>query len=225
MGGGRLGRKGKKIKGCHPISDGLGTGEPHGGRGSSGVEGRDGGTLSGRSTRGQRRGGQIPVAPLAARRTGVRSGSLFDVMGRYRTPDGNAEARSPQPGIRMGRMSSRGWRRWFDREGSAQAFLQIAAGMAGRVVSGDGLRRALGGQLRPPSLGTSTPTPTPSSAGVAVLGEDHQLLMRRSRGPRDRAVTIANGRLPGPAVPSCSREDLAEQARELAPLGIRASTA
>ena len=68
-------------------------------------------------------------------------------MGRYRTPDGNAE---------MGRMSSRGWRRWFDREGSAQAFLQIAAGIAGRVVSGDGLRRALGGQLRPPSLGTST---------------------------------------------------------------------
>ena len=60
---------------------------------------------------------------------------------------------------------------------------------------------------------------------VAVLGEDHQLLMRRGRGPRDRAVTVANGRLPGPAVPSCSREDLAEQARELAPLGIRASTA
>ena len=41
---------------------------------------------------------------------------------------------------------------------------------------------------------------------VAVLGEDHQLLMRRGRRPRDRAVTVANRRLPGPAVPSCSRE-------------------
>ena len=60
---------------------------------------------------------------------------------------------------------------------------------------------------------------------VPVLGEDHQLLMRRGRRPRDRAVAVANRRLPGPAVPSCSREDLAEQARELAPLGVRASTA
>ena len=49
--------------------------------------------------------------------------------------------------------------------------------------------------------------------------------MRRGRRPRDRAVTVTNRRLPGPAVPSCSREDLAEQARELAPLGVRASTA
>ena len=60
---------------------------------------------------------------------------------------------------------------------------------------------------------------------VPVLGEDHQLLMRRGRRPRDRAVAGANRRLSGPAVPSCSREDLAEQTRELAPLGVRASTA
>ena len=36
---------------------------------------------------------------------------------------------------------------------------------------------------------------------VPVLGEDHQLLMRRGRRPRDRAVAVANRRLSGPAVP------------------------
>ena len=49
--------------------------------------------------------------------------------------------------------------------------------------------------------------------------------MRRGRRPRDRAGVVANRRLPGLAVPSGSREDLAEQARELAPLGVRAPTA
>ena len=56
---------------------------------------------------------------------------------------------------------------------------------------------------------------------VPVLGENHQLLMRRGRRSRDRAVAGANRRRPGPAVPTGSREDLAEQARELAPLGVR----
>ena len=42
---------------------------------------------------------------------------------------------------------------------------------------------------------------------VPVLGEDHQLLMRRGRRPRDRAVAVANRRLPGPAVPPCKGTD------------------
>ena len=58
-----------------------------------------------------------------------------------------------------------------------------------------------------------------------MLREEHELLPRRGRRSPDLAVSRGGGRLPGPARLANRREDLAEQARELAPLGIRAAAA
>ena len=56
---------------------------------------------------------------------------------------------------------------------------------------------------------------------VPVLGEEHELLPRRRRRPSDLAVSRGCRRLR----PANRCEDLAEQARELAPLGVRAAAA
>ena len=64
---------------------------------------------------------------------------------------------------------------------SAQAFLQIAAGMAGRVVSGDGLRRALGdnGAVALPALGSQVDDPVGGGDDIeVVLDDDHRVAAR-----------------------------------------------
>ena len=98
-------------------------------------------------------------------------------MGYYQTPDENAEARAPPPGIRGGR------RRRKDGGGGSiarfgQAFLQKAAGMAGRVVGGDGLRRALGdnGAAVPPTIRSEVDDPVGGGYDVeVVLDDDHRV--------------------------------------------------
>ena len=88
-----------------------------------------------------------------------------------------------------------------------ERFLRRQAFLAAHAAVDDDQRRLAAEQGRDALLQVAQRVP--------VLGEDHQLLMRRGHRPRDRAVAGANRRLPGPAGPSCSREDLAEQARQL----------
>ena len=70
---------------------------------------------------------------------------------------------------------------------------QIAAGMAGRVVSGDGSRRALGdnGAVLP-ALGSQVDDPAGGADGVeVVLDDDHGLppAMSRSTMPSSRSMS------------------------------------
>ena len=58
---------------------------------------------------------------------------------------------------------------------------------------------------------------------VAVLGEEDELLARRGNGLGDRAGAIGDGGLGDPAAEAYGREDLAEQVRELTPLGVLAA--
>ena len=65
---------------------------------------------------------------------------------------------------------------------SGQAFLQIAAGMAGRVVGGDGLRCALGddGAAVLPTFGSQVHDPVGGGHDIeVVLNDDHRVAAPR----------------------------------------------
>ena len=58
---------------------------------------------------------------------------------------------------------------------------------------------------------------------VAMFGEEHELLSRRRCWPRNLTGAIGNGRFTDSARDGGAGEDLVEQTRELAPLGVRAA--